>query len=671
MQRSRKALLQKRAAASEKAVMGRRYLYKVSLSAVLLLWGIIFLLSSLTSYGNGYRDGLVAAVRESSWHETHKDENKEPDPLGTFSQSESTPAKDIQETTTSMNGDAEPSTEVLPNQDIIMTSSTVEKEKVAEESSDRGLSGLGAVAGESSQHDIQPEPSQGSDSVGTSTQSEATSDRDDLKLAVSMAEDAVTGGDVSASKDIKPNLLTVEKEQYPVTEEISDRAIKEEKEIPVKSDRLSRVAPPGLDEFKSKLSVAKENHISSQTGAVIHRVEPGGKEYNYASARYGAKVLAYNKEAKGASNILDKDEDKYLRNPCSAEEKYIIIELSEETLVDIIEIANFEHYSSNLKDFELLSSLTYPTDNWVKVGRFTALNVKHAQKFTLPEPKWARYLKVNLLSHYGSEFYCTLSLVEVYGVDAVERMLEDLIAVENKRIEPEEQNAAHVPAEEPTGGDELYRELFNEIDNEWGHGSTKIKPEAQKNSAPDPAVDSKPQQIGRMPGDTVLKILMQKVQNLDKNSAVLEGYLEELSSRYNNIFKEFDDDLAAKDLFLEKVRFAIKNLENSKEILASDIGELLSWKASVSSQMDQLVEDNKILRLKVDQIRDRQDEMENKGFAVIFMCFIFGCLAAFKLFVGVLLSVCRIQSVEEFCRCSSAWLVLLLSSCIVALILVS
>nr|GLL42204.1 uncharacterized protein slp1-like isoform X2 [Ipomoea trifida] len=101
----------------------------------------------------------------------------------------------------------------------------------------------------------------------------------------------------------------------------------------------------------------------------------------------------------------------------------------EATAPSEIRPANFEHYSSNLKDFELLGSPVYPTDTRVKLGNFNAGNVKHAQRFVLPESKWVRYLKLNLLSHYGSEFYCTLSVLEVYGVDVVERLLEDLISI--------------------------------------------------------------------------------------------------------------------------------------------------------------------------------------------------------------------------------------------------
>ena len=234
----------------------------------------------------------------------------------------------------------------------------------------------------------------------------------------------------------KANVKSVLPEEVPEVEKSSSDA-KSEKDN-VKNDRLSCAVPPGLDEFKSKAISSKSKSVTGQAGNVIHRVEPGGAEYNYASASKEAKVLASNKESKGALNILGKDKDKYLRNPCSAEEKFFVIKLSEETLVVTIEIANSEHYSSNPKEIELLGSLVFPTDDWVKLTNFTAANVKHAQKFALDEPKWVRYLKLNLLSHYSTEFYCTLSVVEVYGVDAVERMLEDLISVQENPFVPEE-----------------------------------------------------------------------------------------------------------------------------------------------------------------------------------------------------------------------------------------
>ena len=363
------------------------------------------------------------------------------------------------------------------------------------------------------------------------------------------------------------NVKSVLPEEVPEVEKSSSDA-KSEKDN-VKHDRLSRTVPPGLDEFKSKAISSKSKSATGQAGNVIHKVEPGGAEYNYASASKGAKVLASNKESKGASNILGKDKDKYLRNPCSAEEKFVVIELSEETLVVTNEIADSEHYSSNPKEIELLGSLVFPTDDWVKLGNFTAANVKHAQRFALDEPKWVRYLKLNLLSHYGTEFYCTLSVVEVYGVDAVERMLEDLISVQENPFVPEEITAEKKPVPsqpEPAEGSDLYQKLVSETESD----PLLEKPEPSKTNMQDTVEEIRHQQVGRMPGDTVLKILMQKVQSLDLSLSVLERYLEDLNSRYGNIFKEFDKEIEEKDILLENIRSDIKNFLDSKETIVCE-----------------------------------------------------------------------------------------------------
>ncbi|XP_050219759.1 SUN domain-containing protein 4-like [Mercurialis annua] len=445
-----------------------------------------------------------------------------------------------------------------------------------------------------------------------------------------------------------------------------------------KAERLPHSVPLGLDEFKSRAFSSRSKLGTDQAGGVIHRVEPGGKEYNYASASKGAKVLAFNKEAKGASNILGKDKDKYLRNPCSAEEKFVVIELSEETLVDTAVIANFEHYSSNLKDFELLGSLVYPTDTWIRLGNFTATNVKLAQRFSLQEPQWVRYLRLNLLSHYGSEFYCTLSIIEVYGVDAVERMLEDLISLQDNlfvaKEETDDQKQLSSQSES-TQVDDGDLELGLETGSGFSAENSNVRNEVPKNKVTDPVDEIRQQQGARMPGDTVLKILMQKVRSLDISLSVLERYLEELNFKYGNIFKDFDKDLGEKDKLLEKIRSDIKNLIGSKDLMAKDVEDLLSWKALVSTQMDNLLHDNVALRSMVEGVQKNQTSMENKGIAVFFICLIFGFFGLMRVLVDMLVSVYNKASSFEsrencrkFCWMSCSWL-LLLFSCTIMFIL--
>jgi hypothetical protein len=47
---------------------------------------------------------------------------------------------------------------------------------------------------------------------------------------------------------------------------------------------------------------------------------------------------------------------------------------------------------------------------------------------------------------------------------------------------------------------------------------------------------------------------MQKVRSLDLSLSILERYLEEVNSKYGNIFKEIDKDLGEKDVLFEKIR---------------------------------------------------------------------------------------------------------------------
>ncbi|KAK4413451.1 SUN domain-containing protein 4 [Sesamum alatum] len=572
MQRSRRALLQRRAL--EESLCGRNRLYKVSLSLVLLLWALVFFLNTWIGHGDFHKD----KPEEYSVNSTRWD-------------------KDIQAIERGANsilpGNRHPSAEGIVDASVSVQETDVSK----------------------------GEPH--------------------VRLATANSESA-------AEERITPANM--------------------EKEKP-KIDRLPRGVPLGLDEFKNKAFGSRSRYLSGQAGSIIHRLEPGGEEYNYASASKGAKVLSYNKEAKGASNILNRDKDKYLRNPCSTEEKFVVIELSEETLVDTIEIANFEHHSSNLKDFELLGSPVYPTDSWVKLGHFTAANVKHAQRFVLPEPKWVRYLKLNLLSHHGSEFYCTLSVLEVYGVDAVEKMLEDLVSVQDKLPasgEPLDEKKPGLSQQTTSEGD-AFEDLVEEPHTTTG--TSDVKRGRLDIDVPDPVEEIRHQQVNRMPGDSVLKILLKKVRSLDLNLAVLERYLEELNSRYSDIFKEFDKEVGDKGVLLEKIMSDIRSFSDSKEDMSKEIGDLLSWKSLVSVQLENILQQNTLLRLEVEKVRRNQLHMENKGIVIFLVCVGFGFLALIRSFVDMIPNVNRCEDSRKFCSKRSSWFYLLLCCSITVIIL--
>merc|ERR1739843_9813 len=68
------------------------------------------------------------------------------------------------------------------------------------------------------------------------------------------------------------------------------------------------------------------------------------------------------------------------------------------------------------------------------LGNFTADDVGGEQLFKLLEPApWVRYVKLRFLAHFGSEFYCTLSLVRVYGTSMLKK-LEDYMDTATKEV---------------------------------------------------------------------------------------------------------------------------------------------------------------------------------------------------------------------------------------------
>ncbi|KAL8266685.1 hypothetical protein R6Q59_004029 [Mikania micrantha] len=429
---------------------------------------------------------------------------------------------------------------------------------------------------------------------------------------------------------------------------------------------------PNLDELTNN---TKQEHLSSGAPSgllnITHRLEPDGTYYNYASASKGAKVVAHNKEANGASNILGSDHDKYLRNPCSVMDKYVIIELAEETLVDAVNIANFEHHSSNFKQFLLSGSLVFPTGSWYPLGQFVAENVKHRQYFKLPEPKWARYLKLTLVSHYGSEFYCTLNVIEVYGIDAIERMLEDLIVTSEESTNV---NSTASPSSTKTTSSKNLKP-DGEITNVGEAASRKMEG-VDDGKRVDDDVAKKPVDVtkipelvskgnGRIHGDAVLKILMQKVRLLEKNLSLLENYIKELNNKQGDVFPQLEFEVGKYSELVKNTQLQIKDLLLWKATLEKEIADLESWKAFVSSHLELVIKENARLRLAIEKITSDQESLDKAELTVLTVSVSFAIAVILKIVSDRIF----ISPYSKPHRNETSWK-LLLVTCVVTVIVV-
>ncbi|XP_012230551.1 SUN domain-containing ossification factor isoform X2 [Linepithema humile] len=182
---------------------------------------------------------------------------------------------------------------------------------------------------------------------------------------------------------------------------------------------------------------------------------------NYASPDCGAKIVAANPEASSAKNVLVSTRDEYMLNACTSR-VWFVVELCEAIQAKKIELANFELFSSSPKDFAVYVSDRFPTKEWIPVGQFTAKDVKDIQSFALHPHFFGKFIKVELLSHYGSEHFCPVSLFRAYGTsefEVLETETENQILHEASPDEDDDEDSDEEELLDSEGG-ESPRNLF-------------------------------------------------------------------------------------------------------------------------------------------------------------------------------------------------------------------
>lgn len=109
---------------------------------------------------------------------------------------------------------------------------------------------------------------------------------------------------------------------------------------------------------------------------------------NYAAFECAAMVHRSSRQSKGASSILVEKKDRYMLTPCSANPKFVDVELCDEIQIDTIVLANFEFFSSTFKHFKASCSVDYPgkPDDWHDLGTYRANNARGVQVSCCSDP---------------------------------------------------------------------------------------------------------------------------------------------------------------------------------------------------------------------------------------------------------------------------------------------
>lgn len=229
----------------------------------------------------------------------------------------------------------------------------------------------------------------------------------------------------------------------------------DDSEIELDFGGFGRPDSPSSSTASAQTPVASEPTLRSKDAGKTCK-----ERSNYASFDCAATVLKSNPESKSAHAVLIENKDSYMLNICSSSNKFLIVELCNDILIDTIVLANYEFFSSIFRNFRVSVSDRYPVkaDRWRELGVFEARNTRSVQAFLVEQPLiWARYLRIEFLTHYGNEYYCPVSLLRVHGTTMMEefRHQEELARGEisddlEESIMPDAlPSAAQEPPQEP------------------------------------------------------------------------------------------------------------------------------------------------------------------------------------------------------------------------------
>ncbi|XP_039764649.1 uncharacterized protein LOC120637087 isoform X2 [Pararge aegeria] len=238
-----------------------------------------------------------------------------------------------------------------------------------------------------------------------------------------------------------------------------------EENIPIKQETpqedipsFSEWAQKQLAEAEKKDTVLNHSSQPSHSNTNFSSKNTKLRSKNYASPACGAKVVAVNPEAGSASSILSPNRDEYMLNTCNSR-IWFVVELCEAVQAQKIEIANFELFSSTPKDIAVGFSDRFPVREWASVGQFTAQDMRDVQSFDLYPQIFGKFIRVELLSHHGSEHYCPISLFKVYGTSEFE-VLEKESSQHSAHIDEDEEDEIIDVPDVPAAEAEPSKNLF-------------------------------------------------------------------------------------------------------------------------------------------------------------------------------------------------------------------
>ncbi|XP_064083177.1 SUN domain-containing ossification factor-like isoform X2 [Macrobrachium nipponense] len=260
---------------------------------------------------------------------------------------------------------------------------------------------------------------------------EPASDKDKVEEDQPEKQEEITSDTEEAVKGKKPS--ESKKKDKPKSEEAEEGGVEKSE------DTLETYS-----QFTQRVSAEKKNDATNGHGTNGHSKGSKVKGKNYASPDCGAKLVQANPEASHSSKVIHPSKDEYMLNKCR-DKIWFVIELCESIRPQKFDIANFELFSNLPKDIQVFGSHRYPSRDWTSFGWFKGQEGNRGlQSFRIETEDFFKYIKVEVTSNYGSEFYCPISTFQIFGlsefevIDTIEDPVEDTDDENEPFIDPTE-----------------------------------------------------------------------------------------------------------------------------------------------------------------------------------------------------------------------------------------
>ncbi|KAI8323869.1 hypothetical protein GQ54DRAFT_248523, partial [Martensiomyces pterosporus] len=336
--------------------------------------------------------------------------------------------------------------------------------------------------------------------------------------------------------------------------------------------------------------------------------------FNYASADCAAVVLKSNREARGLTAILNSKKDQYMLNECSAQGKFVIVELCDDILIDTLVLGNYEFFSSTFKDTLVYVSDRYPPKNntWTMLGHFQAHNSRDAQVFPVVDPKiWARYVKIEFVTHYGREFYCPVTVLRVYGATQMEQYRkeeeeEELLETATLTIDALVGTQAYEYPEDSEDYEECDEDdedcvydsddsdAVPQPDADGGSSRSQSNHRSSAASGDSAGVANKASSSHGRGQESIFKTIMRRLSRVERNITLAYHYLEEQHMVFNLVLQQVEANN------LEHLQLAVKQLNHStakqmqslttlsEEVWRAILYDIEEYQQKTRSKMDEM-----------------------------------------------------------------------------------